>query len=59
MYYLQGRVASSFEEDDRAALRERARRSVNNVTQLRDLLQELLDSDPEFAQMLQGPPVSE
>ena len=36
----------------------RSRRSVNNVTQLRDLLEELFNVDPDFALTLQGPPVS-
>lgn len=38
--------------------RERIRRSVRNVSELRDLLVELLDTDPDFAEVLRGPPVS-
>ncbi len=50
---------ASLEAEERVAeLKERARRSINNVTQLRELLLQLLDSDPDFASMLQGPPVS-
>jgi len=35
----------------------RERRAAANVSQLRELLQELLDTDPAFRQMLQGPQV--
>jgi hypothetical protein len=45
-------------EEERAVIRERVRRSINNASQLRELLEELLSTDPDFANMLQGPPVS-
>ena len=37
----------------------RHKRSIENVTQLRDLLQELVDTDPEFTEIFRGPAVSE
>lgn len=39
-------------------IRERVRRSVNNASELRELLLELLATDEELADMLRGPPVS-
>ena len=39
-------------------LRERVRRSINNASELRELLLELLTTDEELADMLRGPPVS-
>ncbi len=50
---------SGLGEEEKAAIIERVRRSINNVSELRELLQELLNTDPDFAQTLQGPPVSD
>ena len=45
-------------EEEREAIKERVRRAINNATELREILLELLSTDPDLAQMLQGPPVS-
>lgn len=55
----RGSVLAGLGEEERAAVKERVRRSINNASELRELLQELLSTDPEFAAMLQGPPVSQ
>lgn len=46
-------------EEERATIRERVRRSVYNDSELRDRLLELLSTDAELADMLQGPQVSQ
>lgn len=51
-------VGGGLSEERQAELRERVRRSVNNISELRELLLELLDSDQDLAEMLRGPPVS-
>lgn len=54
-----GGLLSGLSHQARTELRDRVRRSVNNVTELRDLLLELLATDSELAEMLRGPPVSQ
>ena len=51
-------VRVSLSEEGRIELRERVRRAVNNITELRRLLLELKNTDPDFAQMFEGPEVS-
>lgn len=59
--FLQLPASASLDDGDAVSMNvdnRRSRRSVNNVTQLRDLLEELFSVDPDFALTLQGPPVS-
>ena len=41
-----------------AEIKQRVRRGAKNITELRELLLELLNSDTDLAEMLRGPEVS-